>query len=124
MKHCTEPKFDIGQTVRHVAEDANRSLFIVSVISETCPGGTQHTYACRGVLRGVLRGGTTLELVRYNEVELRLATPEELEAEKANSFLAWIGSRKEAAVADKDFELAKSWLVMQDALQQNLKGEA
>jgi hypothetical protein len=121
MIHHTNPKFDIGQTVRHIASDADNSLFVVSVITETCPGGTQHTYACRGIRRGI----TTMEIVRYNEVELRLATPEELEAEAQSSLLKWVGRRKEQAIDSTDFELAQSWNVVAELIADLVsKGDA
>lgn len=70
-------KFEIGQTVKHVAQDLSPKYrvqwqreesqwFIVSRLLEQCPGGVQRHYVCRGVSSY----GVVADYIKFNEVEL------------------------------------------------------
>jgi len=111
--HHTTPKFKIGDELRHVVKNSKAILFVVSVTSETCPGGTQHHYACRPIFRSA----TSIDFVKFNEVELRYSTPEELEAESRSQFAVWCDIKKESAVSEKDFEKASAWLSVRKAME-------
>jgi len=59
-------RFEIGQTVRHVAGWQSR-LFVVSRFLEQCHGGIQRHYSCRQICLGMPDD----ELVRFTEIELQ-----------------------------------------------------
>lgn len=113
MLHCNQPKFNINDELLHVSARCRDQFFVVSVQTETCPGGTQHHYHCRMFLRGSM----CTELVRINETELRRATPEELDAETRSAFAVWCDTRKESAVSDKQFEVAKGFMELRKAME-------
>ena len=63
-----EPKFEVGQLVSFVADKVdNPRLFITTVITETCMGGTQIIYTGRIYSD---KGGS-VNTVRFSEIELK-----------------------------------------------------
>lgn len=100
----SEPKYKINQTLRHVAAIDVR-LFVVSVLTDTCPGGTQHHYHCRIVAHRMI----SEELLRINEVELREATEQELAEEAARDAFAWMTGRKNDAISEGRMEASIKW---------------
>lgn len=92
----TQPKYEIGDTLCHKADHGHR-LFVVSRLTEECPGGTQCHYHCRVFSEA----GMTLTISKYNEVELQPIPPE-------LTMLDMVKQLKSMAVEAGDMELAST----------------
>ncbi len=77
-------KFKLGDTLEHVGYSPDvpssgrwshsvqqERYFVVSILTEECSGGEQYHYNCRPILS---RGEAFPQLVKYNEVEMRLSS--------------------------------------------------
>ena len=88
----SEPKFKVGDQLRHVAGDDRDRIFVVEVLVQTCPGGTQIHYTGRLLHRGI----PSTELIRFNEIELVAAEPIASFERGWGSFKDWVKSTEES----------------------------
>lgn len=93
----SEFKFNIGDTLTHVA-GCGEKLFVVERTLQEFPGGIERHYFCRVISRVGLGGN----LVQFNETELKEVPKPDPAKEAADK----IEDVKEWAVAMADFDFA------------------
>jgi len=89
-----EPKYHIADKLCHVADHSLR-MFVVAVLTEECPGGTQYHYQCRTVTGD----NHSHQLTKFNEVEL-------IEIPSKVTLADRLREMKSAAIEAGDMELA------------------
>ncbi len=79
----TDFKFDVGQFVmlkvdeNPLGEDRHSAYHIIERHLQECPAGNQVWYTCRGHHRKYKERVVTLQLVKFNEIELEECKPVE-----------------------------------------------